>query len=486
MRLAPFRGQIAVQSPGVLVAVNFPSSNSHATSPQRVWNGCLYVLCSGGRHGLREDATGGRGFPGDVRQGTSHVQALFVQACGGTVFGRNMNMRDKGLPNDLEPRATAVGRLKVRLREGLIGRCAPGDMMPSERSLASRFQASRVTVQKALDQLRREGWLQRIPRQGYMVARPPRQPLQATGLFFPTDPISLLTLAFFRDVYLGISQAAVENRRPILNFFGANWRFADLNPDAFWSPGVRTLGSLLTLEVFDLDLIQQAAGLYPVVCLDMPCRLPNVSSVCFDHSASIHLAFKYLLDLGHRRIGLIMRRDSEDPADVERHAAFERALRWTDEAPISEPVFDMHKGMASTAVSRWLETDRDRRPTALIVTQAFWQVVQGLTEAKVRIPQDVSVINVATFNLWSDHARDQIARWTVKPTKRLGVIQPPFHNQPAELANIKPTTIHLPAQEMGRQGMLEIVRRCSDPGQEPRHVVLAPALIPGTTAQPHK
>ena len=204
-----------------------------------------------------------------------------------------------------------------------------------------------------------------------MVARPPRQSLQATGLFFPIDPISLLTLAFFRDVYMGISQAAVENRHPILNFFGAVWRFADLSPDVFWSPGVRTLGSLLTLEVFDQELIQQAASQYPVVCLDMPCRLANVSSICFDHSASIHLAFKHLLDLGHRRIGLVSRRDSGDPADIERHAAFERALRWTDEAPISDPIFDMRRGVASTAVSQWLEADRDRRPTALIVTQGF-------------------------------------------------------------------------------------------------------------------
>ena len=123
-------------------------------------------------------------------------------------------MGDKDSPDGLEPRTTQVGRLTVRLREGLINRVRSRrhDAVRTVASEPVRDQPGHSPESAAA--VGREGLAAGIPRQGYMVARPPRQPLQATGLFFPIDPISLLTMAFFREVYLGIRRAAVENRRP--------------------------------------------------------------------------------------------------------------------------------------------------------------------------------------------------------------------------------------------------------------------------------
>jgi len=250
---------------------------------------------------------------------------------------------------------------------------------------------------------------------------------------------------------------------------------------------MRAVDSLLTLEVFDEDVIRQAASLFPLVCLDMPSRLPTVSSVCFDHSASIQMAFKYLLDLGHRRIGYVGKRSGKDPADAERFAAFERALRWTGQAVVGDPMFDPTGTPRGAIVARWLAIAPDKRPTALIAVDSFWDLAARFYLKGVRIPRDVSLVQVGSLSTWPDYAKTLISRYSKKTSvTMLPALQPPFNNQPTELAVLAPTTVALPSAEMGRLGMLELLRRKADSAAQPQHQVLTPELVPGTTTQPHQ
>lgn len=59
--------------------------------------------------------------------------------------------------------------LRRQIREG---RLQPGDRIPSERELAERFGASRMTVRHALDQLAWEGVIRREQGRGSFVAEP--------------------------------------------------------------------------------------------------------------------------------------------------------------------------------------------------------------------------------------------------------------------------------------------------------------------------
>ena len=60
------------------------------------------------------------------------------------------------------------------LREGFsAGEWRPGDRLPAERQLASRYGCSLITVRRALDELAREGRLERSPGRGTFVMEPP-------------------------------------------------------------------------------------------------------------------------------------------------------------------------------------------------------------------------------------------------------------------------------------------------------------------------
>lgn len=67
-------------------------------------------------------------------------------------------------------------QMVLELRSEIInGQYAPGDCLPSEKALVTRFGMSNNSIRTGLEQLVREGWIEKIPRVGNRVAagRPP-------------------------------------------------------------------------------------------------------------------------------------------------------------------------------------------------------------------------------------------------------------------------------------------------------------------------
>lgn len=63
-----------------------------------------------------------------------------------------------------------LDRVVQTLHEQIIdGTYAPGEYLPSEKALAAQFQLSNNSVRKGLEQLVREGWIEKVPRVGNRV-----------------------------------------------------------------------------------------------------------------------------------------------------------------------------------------------------------------------------------------------------------------------------------------------------------------------------
>ena len=99
-----------------------------------------------------------------------------------------------------------------QLRRRIVqGKLQPGAQLPTLRTIADTFSASPVTAQRALHQLRREGFIYSSGRLGTFVsARPPH--LSRYALVFPVPATGVRGSRFWQS--LAEAAAAVENQRP--------------------------------------------------------------------------------------------------------------------------------------------------------------------------------------------------------------------------------------------------------------------------------
>jgi DNA-binding LacI/PurR family transcriptional regulator len=301
----------------------------------------------------------------------------------------------------------------------------------------------------------------------------------------PVAAANMLSAPFFREVFIGLNQAMQHAGRHLLSLFGSGGDLSRPGGVGLWESKMRLVDSLIAFEVFNEQLIVQAGRLYPVVSMDARVDAPGVSSIVFDHKASIRMAFKHLVDLGHRRIGFVGRTEGyADPAVAERINAYRGAFDWMSKQRDPRWEFSAEAQSNPRALAgRWLRQPAAVRPTALIVVDLFWTLAPIWLDAGVRIPGDLSLVNVGVVHIWSDHLyhawhSTRSGPWEAVP--RQGVM-PPFANQPANLALIRPTTIELPSMEMGTRAVGEVLRRLHDPSAPPGRMVLEPRAVHGNT-----
>lgn len=115
-----------------------------------------------------------------------------------------------GAAPDLLPMHRAI--YEELLREIRNGQYQPGDRLPSEAVLCERFDASRITVAKAVQGLQREGLVVRRPGSGTYIQRPQEQGRRQFGLLIP----ELGSTEIFEPICQGIMRSPLAKTHALI------------------------------------------------------------------------------------------------------------------------------------------------------------------------------------------------------------------------------------------------------------------------------
>ncbi|CAM4418378.1 LacI family DNA-binding transcriptional regulator [Paenibacillus alkaliterrae] len=151
-------------------------------------------------------------------------------------------------------------------------------------------------------------------------------------------------------------------------------------------------GMIICSKHIDLNQIEAYTRYGPIVaCQDV--GQSRVSSVFSDHYKSFQCGIRYLINKGHRYIGLCLARNQGDNSQMRRKA-------YTDElASIGEPIRDEWIFHQTYRIEDGVEVLRNllelnSRPTAMMVTsdQAAAGIIMEARKNNIRVPEDLAII----------------------------------------------------------------------------------------------
>lgn len=302
----------------------------------------------------------------------------------------------------MDKTGTLVELLLERIEAGLY---PSGEAVPSERQLGEELGLSRTTVRRAIDELVQKGRLERQPGRGTYVAGAGTPEANGSGAQ-RTVSVMIPTFAnpYYGEMVNGIEK---EARRYGLRIMVGQSDYSTETENLLLAQSAADPAVCGALIVPDSVILPSKGAEQfmrtgkPLVYIGRWPKNAACDGVCIDYRMAAQQAVEHLTDLGHERIAYVEGLPHlpgfspyDGYSDVMRarklaiRTELVRIYDKTSEATGRQAVLDLvSEGVEFTAI--FARNDI----TAM-------GVQQGLREAGLRTPQDVSVISIAN-SLWA-------------------------------------------------------------------------------------
>ncbi len=290
-------------------------------------------------------------------------------------------------------------RLVHHLRGQIVaGTLAPGMRLPTRADLEERFAVSSVTVQRALDVLTAHGFITARGTLGTFVNdRPPH--LNHYGVVFFARPNAEGWMRFRESLRQAALTLGSSAGRRLTTFFCSRDASGERQHAALCAAitAQALAGVIFTSHPYPLagSPTLDAPGL-PRVAIMPPGELPELKRVTYDEDAFLRLALARLQAARCRRVALLTVPHQYDSKQLDAQFAahgLESPAQWR------LTVHPSHADSARACIHLLLHADQRRRPDALLVgdDNLFVHALAGLSDAKLRVPADLTVIAHANF-----------------------------------------------------------------------------------------
>jgi GntR family transcriptional regulator of arabinose operon len=345
--------------------------------------------------------------------------------------------------------------LEAVKNEILSGRYQPGQKLPSEAALVKRFGASRITIGRALRELRQAGLIQSRAGSGSYVG-----PAASgdEGLLFGLLIPNLGDTEIFGPICQGMSQAPQARKNALL--WGNIAPDPETKEEQTWELCQQYIAKKVA-GVFFAPLERAAANdqtnyrvisaleraNIPVVLLDR-CILPyprrsRHDLVGIDHRRAGYMITEHLIKLGCRRIAFVGYPNSAATVTA-RIGGYRDALFTAGISMASDLVRTLDSDQASD-VQMVIEA---LKPEGIVCAndRTAGHMMHGLIQMNYRIPQDVRVVGIDDVEY-------------------------------ASLLPVPLTTVHQPCKEIGMAAVAAMLERVAAPDTPIRDILLDCTLV---------
>jgi DNA-binding transcriptional regulator YhcF (GntR family)/ABC-type sugar transport system substrate-binding protein len=265
----------------------------------------------------------------------------------------------------------------------------PGDALPSEPDLAVHFGVSRMTVNRAISDLVKDGYLMREKGRGTYIRLRRNDSLRGCYVLLKEDPVTALCDEYYAELYWRLYN---QLGRLGLKIYAGKLR-AGIAREFTPQTAVIAIGPPSSMQA-ELDAI--ANGGSPVVVLGSTWDSPNIAFVDSDNVRGGELAARHLASLNHQNVGFLGA-CPEDTNTQDRSAGFLAAVeqcelrcppewRWmTRVAYVIDP--EIERAVMSQLM-------REEPPTAIFCAGAklAMRLLALCLSNEIRVPRQVSIL----------------------------------------------------------------------------------------------
>ena len=332
--------------------------------------------------------------------------------------------------------------------------------------LTDDLGVTHVTIRRDLAQMEQEGLLVRVHGGAVAVEQQPRHPASDIDANLATGTIAVLvpSLDYYWPAVVRGIEAEAHRRGMEIVLRGASYELQDERP-ALERLLREDVGGFILAPNTDTehaqDVIQWLAesGRPSVLVEREAFVLPGhepVESVRSDHALGAVLAARHLAELGHRRVGLVLTRNSPTSRRIATGWHEACAELGLTAGPGFEPLLpDRRSPEFSAAIDATLDTVLDAGLTALLVHSdpEAMAIIDLALNRGISVPNDLSIIA--------------------------------YDDEVAQLFNPAITAVSPPRAAVGEAAADLLVKRMADPARPMSRVLLSPSLnVRQSTAPP--